>query len=163
VNTSTNRAAGAVFNIGSGGGTFDVASGSAFVLDDGTGSGNLFTNAQLQGNGKLTKIGDGTLYLGNGSASNAVFTGQILINEGVLKLGFAFADGVALGSTAAGTTIAAGAGFDINNNAGTAAEPLTISGATSFSPATPLAAVSPAPLLSRRPVPSDPRRPVPSP
>lgn len=131
VNTpsATNPAAGVIFNIGTGGGTFDVAAAKTFTIDDGTGAGTALTNSQLQGSGTLTKTGAGALSLGNGTSSNAVFTGQILVNAGVLRLGALGAAGVGLGSTTAGTVIASGAGFDINNNASTAAEPVTINGA----------------------------------
>lgn len=120
---------GYVFSIGTGGGTFDVPTGVTFTLDDGTGSGTAWTNTQLQGTGTLTKTGVGTLSLGNAATSNAVFTGQILVNAGILKLGSVTAAGVALGATSAGTVIASGAGFDIGANLGTAAEPLNINGA----------------------------------
>ncbi|WP_395716295.1 autotransporter-associated beta strand repeat-containing protein [Prosthecobacter sp.] len=128
VNTGTNLAAGNVFNIGTGGGTFEVTAGRLFTLDDGTGAGTAIANTQLQGSGTLTKTGGGVLVLGNAAASNAVFTGQILVNAGVLRLGAMSAAGVGLGDTLAGTTIASGAGFDINNSASTSAEPLSISG-----------------------------------
>lgn len=126
--TSTNVGAGQVFNIGTGGGTFDVASGSTFTLDDGTGSGTAWTNTQLQGSGTLTKTGAGVLALGNGGTSNAAFTGQILVNAGVLRLGALTAAGVGLGATSANTVIASGAGLDVANNASTVAEPLSIVG-----------------------------------
>jgi autotransporter-associated beta strand protein len=119
---------GYVFVIGTGGGTFDVPGGVVFTLDDGTGNGTALTNTQLQGTTTLTKTGDGILSLGNAAASNAAFTGQILVNAGTLRLGPMTAAGVGLGSTSANTVIAAGAAFDINNNAGTAAEPVTING-----------------------------------
>jgi len=72
VNTSTNLAAGAVFNIGTGGGTFDVTAGRVFTVDDGIGAGTAIANAQLQGAGTLTKIGTGTLSLGNGTSNFAL-------------------------------------------------------------------------------------------
>jgi fibronectin-binding autotransporter adhesin len=131
VNTpsATNVGAGQVFSISTGGGIFDVASGSTFTLDDGSGTGNAWTSSQLQGSGTLTKTGVGSLSLGNGASSNAVFTGQILINQGTLRLGALTAAGVGLGSTSQGTVIASGAGFDIQNSVSTAAEPLSIDGA----------------------------------
>jgi fibronectin-binding autotransporter adhesin len=126
--SATNVGAGQVFSIGTGGGTFDVASGSTFTLDDGTGAGTAWTNTQLQGSGALTKTGAGTLVLGNAATSNAAFTGQILVDAGVLRLGAMTSAGVALGSTGNNTVIASGAGLDINNSAATAAEPLSIVG-----------------------------------
>ena len=128
VPTATNKAAGAVFNIGTGGGTFEVAATRTFTLDDGSGAGAALTNTQLQGSGALTKTGAGTLSLGNSTNSNAVFTGQINVNEGILKLGSMTATGVGLGATSAGTVIAPGAALDVNNSVSTAAEPLSVSG-----------------------------------
>ncbi len=119
---------GYIFSIGTGGGIFNVPTGVTFTIDDGSGSGTAWTNSQLQGSGALTKSGSGLLVLGNSTASNAVFTGQILINEGTLRLGSVSATGVALGSTSAGTVIASGASLDIGAHVATAAEPLTISG-----------------------------------
>ncbi len=119
---------GQIFSIGATGGVFEVPTGVTLTIDDGTGSGTLAAASQLQGSGTLTKTGAGTLTLGNSTASNAVFTGPIQINTGILRLGSVSATGVALGATSAGTVIASGAGFDINNNAGTAAEPLSING-----------------------------------
>lgn len=130
--TSTNKGAGVVFNIGTGGGTFEVAGTRTFTIDDGSGTGTAIgtgSSSQLQGSGKLTKTGAGTLVLGTAAASNAVFTGQIEVSAGVLKLGSLTAAGVGLGSTGANTVIASGAGFDITNNASAAAEPLSITGA----------------------------------
>ncbi|MFY7874518.1 MAG: autotransporter-associated beta strand repeat-containing protein, partial [Pirellula sp.] len=126
--TATNVGAGQVFNIGTGGGIFDVATGATFSIDDGSGAGTAWSNTQLQGSGTLTKVGPGLLILGNAATSNAAFTGQILINEGTLRLGAMTAAGVALGSTSAGTVIASGASLDIGAHVATAAEPLTISG-----------------------------------
>lgn len=119
---------GYVFSIGANGGVFDVPTGVTFTIDDGSGAGTALTNSQLQGSGTLVKTGPGILSLGNAATSNAVFTGQILVNQGILKLGALTAAGVGLGSTSANTVIASGAAFDINNNASTAAEPVTISG-----------------------------------
>lgn len=119
---------GQIFSIAATGGVFDVPTGVTFTVDDGSGSGVLAAASQLQGSGPLTKTGAGVLTLGNGTASNAVFTGQILVNAGVLRLGAIGAAGVGLGATSANTVIASGAGFDISNNASTAAEPLSIDG-----------------------------------
>ena len=128
VPSTTNKGAGVIFNIGTGGGTFEVAATRTFTLDDGTGAGTALTNTQLQGTGALTKTGAGTLSLGNAATSNAAFTGQINVNTGILKLGAMTAAGVGLGATSAGTVIASGAALDISNSVSTSAEPLTVSG-----------------------------------
>ena len=120
VNSSTNRAAGAVFNIGAGGGVFKVDSGLTFSVDDGTAAGTGFTAAQLQGNGPLTKTGDGILVLRNQN----VFAGTITVAEGTLRTTGA----TAFGLNTAGTTILSGAALDLNDQAVTDNEPLTISG-----------------------------------
>jgi len=126
VDTATNKAAGVVFNFGAGGGVLNVASGRTLTIDDGTGAGTALTNAELQGSGQLTKTGPGTLILGTGTTQSfANFTGAILVSAGTLQLG----GGVnPLGATTAGTTISAGADFNLNGTATAAAEPLTISG-----------------------------------
>ncbi|RFC45582.1 MAG: Autotransporter-associated beta strand repeat-containing protein, partial [Verrucomicrobia bacterium] len=121
VNTSTNRAAGAVFNIGTGGGTFDVTSGRTFTLDDGTVSGTGFTAAHLQGSGTLTKAGTGTLVLRNQN----VFAGAIDITDGLLQI----SGPSAFGLNSAGTTIRSGTALNLNGQTVTDTEPLTIYGA----------------------------------
>jgi fibronectin-binding autotransporter adhesin len=120
--------AGQVFNIGTGGGVFDVASGSTFSLDDGTGAaGTAWTAPQLRGGGALTKSGTGTLALGAGSSNfGTAFTGTITVNAGLLQVGNA---GNPLGNTTSGTTIASGAALNVNGTTQTVAEPLTITGA----------------------------------
>jgi fibronectin-binding autotransporter adhesin len=129
VNTpnATNVGAGQVFNIGSGGGTFDVASGSTFTVDDGSGAaGTAWTAPQLQGSGALTKTGGGTLSLGSGTSNfGTAFTGTITVSAGTLVLGNA---GSPLGNTASGTTIASGAALNVNGQTQTAAEPLNLAG-----------------------------------
>lgn len=127
VPNASSQGAGQVFSIGTGGGTFDVASGSAFTLDDGTGAaGTAWTAPQLQGSGALTKTGTGTLALGAGSSNfGTAFTGTITVNAGLLQLGNA---GSPLGNATAGTTIASGAALNVNGTTQTAAEPLTLTG-----------------------------------
>ncbi len=66
-----------------------------------------------------TNDGAGILYLGG----NNTFTGTVAVSAGTLRLG----NGNALGSTAAGTTVSAGAVLDLNGQA-VGAEALTISG-----------------------------------
>lgn len=122
---ATNTAEGIIFNIGTGGGTLEVASGASLVIDDGTGTGTAVANSQLQGGGALTKGGLGTLSLGSGTSNFTAFTGTISVSEGLLQLGNA---GNPLGNTTAGTTIASGAALNVNGTTQTAAEPLTITG-----------------------------------
>jgi autotransporter-associated beta strand protein len=116
---------GQVYMIGTGGGTFDVVNGATFTLDDGAGAGTGTGNAQLQGSGNLTKIGSGTLSLGNGSSNFNTFTGNLFINAGTVQLGSGTND---LGDTVGGTTVSgSGAALSLNGNA-VGAEPLTIAG-----------------------------------
>lgn len=112
-----------VFNIGSGGGTLDVTSGGLLTIDDGSGNGTAAAASQLQGSGTLTKVGDGSLSLGNGTSNFSVFTGQILVNQGTLIYGGGTS---AFGDTAANTVVASGAVLDVRGTTGL--EPLDISG-----------------------------------
>lgn len=114
-----------VFNIGTGGGTIETAAGTTLTFDDGSIAGNAFNAAQLQGSGNLTKIGDGTLSLGNGSSNFGTFTGQIFVNNGTLTTGAVSSN--PFGDTANGTTVASGAVLDVKG-VSIGAEPLTISG-----------------------------------
>jgi fibronectin-binding autotransporter adhesin len=126
-NAPTASAAGSyVFNIGSGGGAFNVPTGITLTLDDGSGTGTASTNAQLQGAGTLTKTGVGTLSLGNGTSNFAAFTGAIIVNAGTLTTGAAST--TPLGTIATGTTINSGAALNAGAAVWTAAEPLTING-----------------------------------
>ncbi len=119
---------GFVFNFGAGGGTLDVGSGFTLTLDDGSGAGVASTNAELQGSGDLTKIGVGTLSLGNGTSNFSNFAGRIFVNAGTLTFGGTSGGVNPLGSVAAGTFVASGAGINLNGGTNAAAEPLTLNG-----------------------------------
>ncbi len=103
--------------IGSGGGTIDIASGATLQLDD---AGQLF------GSGTLTKSGVGTLALRNQGTTFGGFAGIIDVTEGTLQgsggAGFNF------GTTAGGTIIRSGAALNLNGIAVGEAEPLTTYG-----------------------------------
>ena len=114
-----------VFHIGTGGGTFETPTGTTMTLDENSAAGNANNAAQLQGAGNLTKTGDGTLSLGNGTSNFGTFTGQIFVNGGTLTTGTTSSN--PFGTPAAGTTIASGATLDVKA-AAIGAEPLTISG-----------------------------------
>ena len=114
-----------VFNFGAGGGVLDLPTGVTLTLDDNIAAGNAFNAAQLQGAGDLTKIGVGTLSLGNGTSNFGTFSGQIFINAGTLTTGSASTN--PFGTTTAGTFIASGAVLNVNG-VSIGAEPLTISG-----------------------------------
>ena len=118
--TTTNVAAGIIFNIGSGGGTLDVASGATLIIDDGTGTGTASTASQLQGSGTITKTGLGTLSQDDSTA----FAGAIIVTAGSLQP----ATGNAFGAASAGTTIQSGARLNVNGITMTNQEPLTIYG-----------------------------------
>src|SRR6185436_13967556 len=110
--TATNLAAGQVFNIGTGGGTFDVSAGRIFTVDDGTTAvtGTGLTAQQLQGSGALTKTGTGTLQL----RQQFNFGGTITIAAGTLQ---ATGTAAVFGANTAGSTIQSGAAFDVNGQA----------------------------------------------
>lgn len=123
--TAVNTAAGVIFNIGAGGGVFDVTTGRNLTIDDGSGTGTGLTAAQLQGTGTLTKTGAGTLSLGTGTSNFGGFTGAIVVADGVLQTGAVSTN--PFGSTAVGTTVLSGASLNVGAvNIG--AEPLTLSG-----------------------------------
>ena len=104
----------ALVQIGSGGGTIDVASGAVLQLDDA---------GQLYGTGTLTKTGVGTLSLRNQGG----FGGAIIISAGTLQpIG---GTGSNFGTIGAGTTIQSGAVLNLNGISVAEAEPLTIFGA----------------------------------
>ncbi|HEX8911119.1 MAG TPA: autotransporter-associated beta strand repeat-containing protein, partial [Humisphaera sp.] len=82
--TTTNIAAGIIFNIGTGGATFDVASGANLTIDDGSGTGTGVTSpgaSQLQGSGTITKTGLGIFQQDDSTA----FAGAIIIAAGTFQ------------------------------------------------------------------------------
>ncbi len=125
-NATSGTNLGIVFNIGAGGGTLDVPTGTILKIDTGSGSGTAQTNSQLQGTGDLTKTGLGALTLGGASSDFTTFSGQIFVNAGLVTIGSGSTN--ALGSTTAGTFIASGAAVDFNGVTGMA-EPFVINGA----------------------------------
>jgi autotransporter-associated beta strand protein len=74
----------------------------------------------ISGAGSLTKSGTGTVTLG--TANN--YTGDTYINNGILRIGHA----LALGTAAAGTTIAANGELELDGNGLIVNEPLTLAG-----------------------------------
>lgn len=97
--------------IGDGGGVIDVAASASLSLDD---------LGQLYGSGALTKTGLGTFTLRNQNT----FAGTITIAEGTLRM----TGGTAFGLNTAGTSILSGATLELNDQAVTDTEPLTIAG-----------------------------------
>ncbi|OYV04376.1 MAG: hypothetical protein CFE26_17225, partial [Verrucomicrobiales bacterium VVV1] len=118
--SATNVAGGIIFNIGTGGGIFDIASGATLIIDDGTGTGTATTASQLQGAGNLTKTGLGTFQFDDSTA----YAGTITVTAGLLQP----ASANAFGAASAGTIIQSGAALNVNGVTMTNAEPLTING-----------------------------------
>ena len=118
--TGTNQAGGIIFNVGTGGGTLDVASGATLIIDDGTGTGTAGTASQIQGSGNLTKTGLGVFQFDDSTA----YAGTIAVTAGTIQP----ASANAFGSAAAATTIQSGAQMNANGITMTNAEPLTING-----------------------------------
>ena len=118
--TAANYGAGIIFNIGSGGGVLDVASGATLIIDDGNTTGTGLGAAQIQGEGSITKNGLGILQIDDSTA----YAGTITVTAGLLQP----ATANAFGSSAAGTTIQSGAALNANGVTMTNAEPLTING-----------------------------------
>jgi fibronectin-binding autotransporter adhesin len=121
--SATNLGAGQVFVIGTGGGTFDVAAGRTFTVDDGTSgtSGTGLTANQLQGSGTLTKTGTGVLVL----RLQSVFSGAMVISAGTLR---STGPTGTFGTNASGTTIQSGATYDVNGQGVTDTETVTVFG-----------------------------------
>ncbi len=117
--TTTNLGAGQVFMIGTGGGKFDVASGSTFTIDDGSTTGTASTAYELQGSGNLTKSGPGTLTLRNQNS----YSGTITVTGGLLQ-----SSGTTIASGSAGIVIQSGAALSLAGFAVTDTETVTISG-----------------------------------
>jgi autotransporter-associated beta strand protein len=118
--TAANYGAGIIFNIGTGGGVLDVASGATLIIDDGNTTGTGLGAAQIQGAGSITKNGLGVLQIDDSTA----YAGTITVTAGTLQP----ASANAFGAASAGTTIQSGAQLNVNGVTMTNAEPLTISG-----------------------------------
>ncbi len=118
--TGTNQAGGIIFNIGTGGGILDIASGATLIIDDGTGTGTGGGASQLQGSGNITKTGLGIFQFDDSTA----YAGTITVTAGLLQP----ASANAFGSSAAGTTIQSGAALNANGVTMTNAEPINLAG-----------------------------------
>ena len=82
--------------------------------------GTLIASGVISGANAVTNAGSGTLVL----SGNNTFSGAMAINAGVVRISHANA----LGTTAAGTTVASGAALELSDNITTAAESLALSG-----------------------------------
>jgi autotransporter-associated beta strand protein len=88
-------------------------------------TGDAIVSANLNGSANLTKSGAGTLTL----SGNNGFSGSTTISAGTVKLGAAGnATNTPLGTTAAGTIVAAGATLDLNGFTLGTSEALTLNG-----------------------------------
>ncbi len=96
------------------GGTVNLGGSTALTVSAGSSAGTI------TGDGSLTRAGSGTLTL---TGANS-YTGTTTVSSGVLNIQHA----TALGSTDAGTSVAAGAALQLQNNITIGAESLTLSG-----------------------------------
>jgi len=117
--SSTNVGAGQVFIIGTGGGKLDVAGGSTLTVDDGSTNGTATTAYELQGNGNLTKTGNGTLILRNQNS----YSGTITVGAGMLQ-----ASGTTMATSSAGIIVQSGGALNLAGQLLTDTEAVTISG-----------------------------------
>jgi uncharacterized repeat protein (TIGR01451 family) len=108
--TSVDISTARLTTLNAGGGTFDVANGSMLTM-----------SGVIGGTGALTKANTGSLAL---TGANT-FTGAANIAAGTVVLG----NNSSLGSTAAGTTVAAAASLDLNGKS-VGAEQVTLNGGT---------------------------------
>jgi autotransporter-associated beta strand protein len=92
--------------------------GGTLTIGDASNTSSTYTGV-MSGAGGLTKAGTGTLTLGGANT----YAGTTTVSAGTL----AITDASALGSTAAGTTVTAGATLNVNNVA-LAAEAITLNG-----------------------------------
>jgi autotransporter-associated beta strand protein len=83
---------------------------------------NGVCDAPLAGTVGITKTTGGTVTLGPNAPST--FAGTVAVDEGVLNV----RHGSALGNTASGTQVAAGAAVEVQGNTAVGAEPLTLRG-----------------------------------
>ena len=117
--------------IGAGGGRLDVTTAgqtltidTANVTGSGTftvgGAGNVFVASALQQTAGLTKDGSGTLTL---STANS-YTGTTTITAGAINV----QNSAALGTTAAGVTVASGGALELQGGVAIIGEPLSLNG-----------------------------------
>jgi autotransporter-associated beta strand protein len=124
----TNDSEATTLQIGNGGTTGSIATGSSitnngtliFNRSDTITQGTHF-NSVIGGTGAVTQSGSGTLVL---TGANT-YSGATTVSAGSLNI----QNANALGSTAAGTTVTSGAALQIQGNITTAAEALTLNGA----------------------------------
>ena len=99
--------------------------GGTYALTVGGGGNTTISGAIGTTTGTLTKDGAGTLLL----SGNNSYTGATTISAGIVKLGIAGSSSNGpLGTTAAGTTVSAGASLDLNGITLTNSEGLTLNG-----------------------------------
>ncbi|WP_396180236.1 autotransporter domain-containing protein, partial [Flavobacterium sp.] len=113
--TATFANAGQTLGTLTNGGTLNLGASTTLTVSDGTSSGVISGTG-----GSLTKASAGTLTL---SGANS-FTGATTVSAGVLNI----QNSTALGTTAAGTTVASGAALQLQGDINVGAEALTLSG-----------------------------------
>lgn len=102
--------------------TFNLVGNTILAVANGGAADDLVITSAIGNTGTLTKNGAGTLVMA-GSGTNS-FTSTFAINGGAVRI----EKNSALGTTAAGTTVASGAALQLANNIGIGAEALTLNG-----------------------------------
>ncbi len=100
----------------------NLVNGLTFTVNDGAAADDAVISGYISNGSAWTKNGAGTLVL-SGSSTNT-FTNTLAINAGVVRI----EKNSALGTTAAGTSVASGAALQLANNVTIGAEALGLSG-----------------------------------
>jgi autotransporter-associated beta strand protein len=100
----------------------NMVNAGSFAVNDGTAADDMVLSGYISNAGAITKTGDGTMVISGASANT--FTGAFNINTGIVRV----EKSSALGTTAAGTTVASGAALHLANGVAIGAEALSLSG-----------------------------------
>jgi autotransporter-associated beta strand protein len=100
----------------------NMVNAGSFAVNDGAAADDMVLSGYISNAGAITKTGDGTMVISGTSANT--FTGALNINAGIVRV----EKSSALGTTAAGTTVASGAALHLANGVAIGAEALSLSG-----------------------------------